>query len=251
MGEVTFNKERLLEGIKSIKNKQGKSITQEKFGYMVGLTRGSINRIINGRSTTPETANLIAKVIGLPLKYLTGEDDYKTEKDRLEAIRQGKALEYQTTIKYLETLGIKMELHPFLSCNTSDLPQKLNSVKAFLYDEPKHKKLMSYNDNNSENVLIKLKSSFWVFEYANDDEGIEYTTVTTVESELKDMTKEKRRIVSNSDIDFYYEVSINNETILIQMAKMHDLLRSLDDICKTAAASLLLTNTFSNVYPVL
>lgn len=253
--KVNINKERYKEVKEELSKRIGKEFTQNDLADLWGYSFGSqCSKFITGKEdVTLDRAQALADLVGWRLKYITGEDNYKTMKDLNEAYHQGQIANYSQAIDYLKSLGIDICINPYLVCKHGYMmstfeekwKDRLQNAST-VFDSFQHFKA----EENEKECLFQLKSDISWFDYHKivDNNGIEYEAITHIDLDKvrKNATKDHKDTVNSSylysdfNIVFLYDIEIGKTKIShVPQSKMIDFFITMDNLCKTAASGFL------------
>ena len=262
---VVFSKERVY----ALKKEKG--LTNRDIGIMAGYgTRKGceglnvdkeIDKIMSKKPHQMPLYRLkrLADGLGCRVNYLRELDNDKTPEEYNKSLLQGNIDKYSRTIDYLNSIGIKIELNPYMLTSPASIVSHFDELKCLFYDEKEVREAVKGLDPNGSYLtcLYRLKSGLSFVDKVELEDNLQGEVVTiniNLDNVISNQTKRKVSPYEGVYMDFedfylqlLYEIKIDNKIInRVPISKMNDFLITLDNVCKTATASLLATDTFSN-----
>ena len=248
--------------IMHVKAKRNHSLSQENIATIWHLSSNvTISKIFSNKyNVSEENTGSLARLLGWQTDYFdlnieccrTQEEQDNYLKLQMEEEKRAKIEEHETFLKYLNSLQIKVELHPYLIYTYSEMKNQFNDFKDFLFQPDMVKdQLLSNNDSDEQKHLFRLKDSgysLFFYDEISDKDGVIYDVIGDsifMADMISKVTKEKGRIASKNNFDLFYEVILSDTRHYISISKMHDFICSMDEICKSAASTLLSSETFN------
>ena len=167
---VLLDKKRVFEAMKTIKGKD----LAESFGYAY---YSGVSKYLNGTRIKADLLTPFLKETGYRLQYLTGEDDFKTdeelkkyESEQNEQSYQNALLKYKSTLEYLKSLDVSIELNPYLVCNIEQLRCSFRFWKDRLYNVSVIESMLKSRNNDEDSKrLFRLKNNITVLSTIEKD----------------------------------------------------------------------------------
>ena len=266
---VAFSKERVY----ALKKEKG--LTNRDIGIMAGygtrkgcdgLNVGKqIDRLMNEKKPPQMPLYKLKKLadgLGCRVNYLRELDNDKTPEEHKKSLLQGNIDNYSKTIEYLNSIGVKIELYPYMLTYPEWIVSHFYELKTLFYDENEVSEEIKGLDPNGTclTCLYRLKSGLSFVdkvELEGDPQGEVITINVNIDDVIKSQTKAHVAPHEGVYMDFenfylqlLYEIKIDDKVVnRVPISKMNDFLITLDKVCKTATHSLLSTDTFSdNLY---
>ncbi len=191
-----------------------------------------------------ESIKKFANDIGYRTEYfLDPEDNYKTEEEKLKAMKQIDILAYKKTIDYLTTLGFSITPNYFWLLSQTDFAYSYSYMKQYISSE---------EDDYINDIKRVIKES----KYPSEHKDL-YLKLKCLPKEidniplLEDITQKESSYWTNTafygdnEITILYEIFYNDKLInLIPLNKIQDYLNSFEKTCKNLTLAFLEKDTF-------
>lgn len=253
-GNVTKSGKRIKE------ERKKRKINQDKVADLIGYAgRQRLSLCENQQCLLEEDHyKILSKEWNIRKEYLMGLDDYRTEEEYENALMYDSMEEFNSTMKYLQTLGLQMLPKYYLEISINDLekievsPLKYENLRSYYSENAKHyieKRLWSdlghyRSDAITETIeLIGLPENKTLAladktQKIRREEFIDKDLFCDYRTYIEEIFPECKGIMAN--ISLLFEIKYKDELIAIKDAyDTQAFLTHIDNLCETCIRDLL------------
>ena len=137
---VTLDENRVKQEMKSRKDgtgKDGRFTNYDLAKVLLYSHEKSVSKFLHGESIARDRAEYLADFFGVRLEYLLGNDDWRTEEDKLNQLDIISSKKYQATISFLHFLGYDLEIMPYWHTTSEHFFDDLPSMEEYISNNGK------------------------------------------------------------------------------------------------------------------
>ena len=92
----------------------------------------NVSYVYSGKSISDNTIDILCNLWGLRRDYLLCNDDYPTDEDKYNALFLSEQIQYKAAIKYLNTLGIELDVNLYWICSPKAFKSNYKRYRSYI-----------------------------------------------------------------------------------------------------------------------